>query len=579
MARMIPAVVGDETSSPGEKELFKRFLAGPGTDGWAILHSLDIPRHRRQLMGEIDFVIAVPHQGVLCLEVKSHRTVRRAPDGLWHLGQDPPTPRGPFRQASEATHSLREFVTKRAPQLGGILFWSAVCFTHVPFTLSFPAEWHEWQVIDSADLRARPLSELIRAVLAHARSLAVSRSNGWFDSASQQPTEQQIETLVKTLRPSFEFFESPKSRRRQRDDELLHYTTEQFVALDAMTLNPRVVFEGAAGTGKTLLALEETRRSVLRGHTVLLCCFNRLLGRWLKKEAEPFGATVTATTFHRYLLGVSGLEVPEGNATSFWEQDVADGALERILAPGFKPFDVLIVDEAQDLLRESYLDIFDAVLTGGLAGGQWRLFGDFVQQAIYGSSNLSIADVLTSRAVGTPRFVLTKNCRNTPRIASFVKLIAGYKGGYRDILRPDNGLEPETIYFDSLEDQGEKLTRLLDRLFTDGYSGKEIVILSPRNEGGAAQRITLPPWSDRLKSADVERPSGILHCTIQAFKGLEAPVVIVTDITSIGSDEDNSLFYVAVTRAVERLYVLASNKVKPAVLELLLRQATSESPQ
>ena len=581
MARLIPRVIGDETSSPGERDIFERFRTEQGTDGWLILHSLDVPRHRRQLMGEIDFVIAVPGLGVLCLEVKSHRSVRRDADGLWHLGQDSPTRTGPFRQASEAMHSLREYVTKRSPELGGILFWSAVCFTHVPFSLTSPYEWHDWQVIDSAALRRRTLAASIVAVLTHARSLVASKPiAAWFDPRADEPSMAQIDLLVKILRPGFEFFESPKSRRRMREDELLRYTAEQYVGLDAMNpnVNPRVVFEGAAGTGKTLLALEEARRTALRGESVLLCCFNRLLGDWLRRETEPLGDRTVATTFHRFILHLSALDVPSNAPSSFWEEDLPDAALEVALSPGFVPFDVLIVDEAQDLLRDSYMNVLDTIVGGGLAGGSWRFFGDFEQQSIYGSSCLPIAAVLAERAPGTPRFILTKNCRNTPRIASFVSLLAAYERGYGEILRPDNGLEPETIYFTSPEDQDRKLIELLDRLFADGYSGREIVLLSPRLAGSAAERITDPPWSDRIKPAAADTPGGIRYCTVQAFKGLEAPVVVVTDITSIGSAADHSLFYVAVTRATERLYVLASAKIKPAVLELLLRQSATGRP-
>ena len=577
---MIPPVIGPETSSPGERELFERFKTETGTDTWVVLHSLDVPRHRRQLMGEIDFVIAVPGQGVLCLEVKSHRSVRRDPDGLWHLGQDPLTRTGPFRQASEATHSLREYVQDRAPELSGIVFWSAVCFPHLPFALTSPAEWHDWQVIDSAALSARPLATSILAVLTHARSLVASKPTGaWFDPTADRPTAAQVASLVKILRPGFEFFESPKSRRRLREDELLRYTAEQYVALDGMNpdVNPRVVFEGAAGTGKTILALEETRRSTLRGERVLLCCFNRLLGNWIKKEAEPLRARATATTFHRYLLALTGLKVPADAGTTFWEQQLPDAALEAVLSDSFAAFDVLIVDEAQDLLRNAYLDVLDALVSGGLAGGRWRLFGDFEQQSIYGSSCLPIATALAERAPGAPRFQLTKNCRNTPRIASFVTLLAAYERGYGDILRPDSGVEPETIYFESPEDEDRKVVDLLDRLFADGYSGREIVLLSPRASGSAAERIRNPPWSDRVKPAAADTPGGVRYSTVQAFKGLESPVVILTDVTSIGTEADHSLFYVGVTRATERLYVLASASLKPAVLDLLLRKPTTGS--
>ncbi len=577
MARLIPPVVGQETASLGERELFEKFQSEAGSDGWAVLHSLDVPRHRRQLMGEIDFVIAVPGLGVLCLEVKSHRSVRRDPDGMWHLGQDAPTRMGPFRQASEAMHSLREYVTARAPELRGTLFWSAVCFTSLPFTLTSPAEWHDWQVIDAGALRARPLPQLITAVLEHARDLAANtRSAGWFHPDSGAPTPANIDSLVRILRPSFEFFESPKSRRRQRDDELLRYTSEQYIALDAMNANPRVVFEGAAGTGKTLLALEETRRAVLRGDRVLLCCFNRLLGSWLKREAEPFGEAAVTSTLHSFLLQVTGLTVPDGaSSSSFWERELPDAALDRALSGDVPPFDLLVIDEAQDLLQAAYLDVFEVLLEGGLKDGRWRMFGDFEQQAIYGASSAGITDVLAARAPGTPRFLLTKNCRNTPRIASFVKLLAAYERGYADVLRPDSGIEPETIYYDSPEDQDRRLVSLLERLFGEGYSGREIVILSPRAQGSAAQRITDPAWADRLKPAQAELPGGVRYCTVHSFKGLEAPVVIVTDLRSIGTEADHSLFYTAVTRATERLYVLVSSQLKPTLLELLLRQTSA----
>jgi hypothetical protein len=572
---MIPPVVGEETSSPGERDLFERFKADPGAADWVVLHSLDVPRHRRQVMGEIDFVVVIPGQGVLCLEVKSHRSVRRDPDGLWHLGQDPPTRTGPFRQASQGMHSLREYVAARAPELRSILFWSAVCFTHVPFAMTSPAEWHSWQVIDIAALRARPLSESLSAVLANARALVSSKPTGtWLSALGAEPSGAQVDSIVKILRPGFEFFESPKSRRRLRDDELRRFTSEQFAALDAMDpeVNPRVVFEGPAGTGKTLLAIEETRRSTLRGERVLLCCFNRLLGSWSRKEVEPFGDQVRCSTFHRLLLDVAGISPPAGAGSTFWNDELPDAALEAALSGRVEPYDIAIVDEAQDLLRDNYLNVLDAIVAGGLRRGRWRLFGDFEQQSIYKSGAAAIGDVLADRAPGTPRYRLRKNCRNTPRIASFVTLLAAFERGYPEVLRSDTGVEPEMLYYDSNAAQTTMLQDLLVRLFDEGYSGREIVILSPRVDAAAAQ-LKDPPWSDRVKPAEAEPPGGVRYCTIHAFKGLESPVVIITDVSSVGTADDDSLFYVAVTRATERLYVLASSDLKSAVVQLLLTRS------
>jgi len=577
---MIPPVVGEETSSPGEQDLFKKFRQEPGTEGWVILHSLDLPRHRRQIMGEIDFVIAVPGMGVLCLEVKAHRSVRRDPDGLWHLGQDQPTRVGPFRQASEGMHSLRDFVTSRSPDLAGTLFWSAVCFTHIPFTLSAPAEWHEWQVIDSGALSARPLAQLVTGVLERARQhTSASPTAAWFRAGDGTPTNAQVESLTRILRPSFEFFESAKSRRRQRDDELRRYTEEQYYALEAMEANERVVFEGAAGTGKTLLALEETRRATQRGERVLLCCFNNLLGNWLKREAEPFGGAATTSTFHGLLRKLTGLGVPSEAGHDFWDRDLPNAAIDRLLEGDLAPYDLLVIDEAQDLLRNNFLDVFELLLKCGLNDGRWRMFGDFEQQAIYGQSPLAVSEVIATRAPGTARFALKKNCRNTPRIASFVKLLAAYDRGYAEVLRPDNGVEPETVYWSSPQEQDAKLLELLNRLFAEGYSGREIVILSPRAHGCAAERVTDTAWRDRIREAQAGDQGGPRYCTVHSFKGLEAPVVIVTDVNSIGSEADASLFYTAVTRATDRLFVLVPSQLKPTVRDLLLRQLSSGGQQ
>lgn len=86
---MIPPVV-DPRSSPGERHVFELLAQDSSTDGWIALHSLDIAQHRRQISGEADFLVLVPESGVVVLEVKGHRQVRRDHDGLWRLrGRSP----------------------------------------------------------------------------------------------------------------------------------------------------------------------------------------------------------------------------------------------------------------------------------------------------------------------------------------------------------------------------------------------------------------------------------------------------------------------------------------------------------
>ncbi len=199
-----------------------------------------------------------------------------------------PDHRGPFRQASEAMHSLRRRLAKQYAEFDGIPFWSAVCFPFIDFTET-SAEWHDWQIIDRRALQAQPIARLIEGVLDQARKRLVEHKAGWFDPKKAEPTPAQCQRLVHVLRPDFEFFESPKSRQRRLDEEIRHYTEEQFEALDAIDANPRLVFDGPAGTGKTLLAIEAARRAAAGGRRVLLLCFNRPLGKWLAEETVGLG--------------------------------------------------------------------------------------------------------------------------------------------------------------------------------------------------------------------------------------------------------------------------------------------------
>lgn len=141
MARMIPSAIPRSCSSPGEKEIFARLKDEPGTHDWIVLHSLDISHHVRQIVGEADFVVIVPALGVLCLEVKACYSLRRA-SGLWYYGGDAHgDTRGPFKQASEAMHSLRQQVVRVDPSMSRIPFWSAVIFPYIEFDTASD-EWH-----------------------------------------------------------------------------------------------------------------------------------------------------------------------------------------------------------------------------------------------------------------------------------------------------------------------------------------------------------------------------------------------------------------------------------------------------
>lgn len=570
MARMIPPDVHPSCQSPGEIELFHRIRDDPGTADWIVLHSFDVAEHIRQVMGEADFVVIIPAKGVLCLEVKACTKLTRE-DGYWYYGASVQgDPRGPFKQASAAMHSIRQQINRRRPDLSRMPFWSAVVFPYIAFASSSP-EWHDWQVIDAPGLRARPFSASLVSVLDHARALLAEHGASWFHAAGE-PSNDQCTDLADLLRPSFEYVESHSVHMQRVEAEIQHYTEEQFEALDAMEQNPRVGFVGPAGSGKTLLALEAVRRSAVEGRRVLFLCYNRLLGNWLQQRvaAMALSGQVVVATMHSHMLKVAG--VAPIATSNFWDEELPLLAVMQLLEKELSThrFDELVLDEAQDLLRSNYLDFLDCSLVGGLAAGRWRLFGDFAKQQIYRTQSISLEQFLRERCGGAPLFRLTANCRNTPSIAAYAQHLGGLHPGYSRILRPDDVVRPVVRYYDSAQQQQAMLVEELTVLHEQGFRGKDIAVLSTRQDvASCAASVKASPWADRLKPMEQAGRGYTGFCSIHAFKGLEAQALILTDLDQVQTEAAQDLLYVGITRAQSRLVIVAHSSVRRQIVQIL----------
>jgi ATP:corrinoid adenosyltransferase len=482
VARMIPPTIPVSCPSPGEQEIFAKLKQEDATRDWIVLHSLDIAQHLRQVCGEADFVIIVPWLGVLCLEVKACHSLERR-DGLWFYGRDSKgDPRGPFKQAAEAMHSLRQQVVQSDTSLSRVPFWSAVAFPFIEFKAA-SGEWHPWQVIDSVRFKQQQIAPLVSGILRSARShLSSQPSAKWFRDSDRLPDIQQSAAITRILRPNFEFAEKAHDRRTRKQAEILRYTEEQFAALDTMEDNPRVLFTGPAGTGKTVLALETARRATSNGKSVLLVCFNRLLGRSLSDHPLSRNGQITAGTLHQYMAGIAGMKVPEDADGSFWKTKLPDAALSKLL-DGHRDagrFDMVIADEVQDLLHPPYLDVLELVLKGGLSVGSWLMFGDFERQMLYGQDRDEVEELIRKRLGTYARGSLRVNCRNTPRVATLSHLLGRLTPNYSRILRPDDHIEPVISYYATPSQQRKELGKTLERLFKESYSGDDIVVLSPK---------------------------------------------------------------------------------------------------
>ena len=570
MARMVPARIIDvemsgEPPAGGEVEIFDRLRTEPGTEDWIVLHSVNIPRHVRRHEGEADFVILAPGLGVLILEIKSHSRVSRDEAGFWHLGQMAPERRGPFVQASEAMWSLKKAIVNANTDLKNVPFMSAVCFPFCTFGIS-SVEWEPWQVFDQAELRTKSLRSLLERAFTYSRKrYAESPECAWFHDADARPSPAQCERILTLIRPKFDQVQSPKDARRSRQAELMRMTEEQYVVLDAWEINQRVMVTGPAGTGKTVLAAEAARRCASDGQRVLLLCFNRILGDWLGSVVSEYGPMITAGTFSKFLLGVAGIRRLEQQTREFWNRELPELALAKLMEEPDKNFhfDAIIIDEAQDLALAPYLDVIEALTVVSPVQPKMLWFGDFERQAIFGSDG-DPRTAIESRFNGMMKLPLHVNCRNTPGIGGAIENLSALDARYRSFRRRDDGVTPKIRFYSSFDEQVRLLEEALEGVRNEGFQVGDITVLSPKREGAA--QLLGEPWSSRLRPAGTAGASQSRFSTIHAFKGMESPVVAVTDIDEVGSAQTESLLYVAMTRATDRL-MLFIEKSNESVIE------------
>jgi hypothetical protein len=561
---MIPPVFDESSPSPGERLLFERLQRDPGTDDWAVLHSLNLAEHPSQVCGEIDFVVVAPELGVLCLEVKAHRRVSRDVSGRWVLGNRAPTQRSPFKQADDQMRSIMKFLRDKHPDLARIPVLSAVWFTNCRADLPPSIEWHPWQLLDRANLAASVADTLSTVLVQGRRHLAEKTAT----ALGPGPDRRACDRVVRALRPEFELAVSPESTRSQRARHLQRFTEEQYDALDIMQRSPRVLFTGPAGTGKTFLALESARRASQQGRSVLLVCYNRLLAGWLR-TVVPDG--VTAVTLHALMCQAAGTQPPEHASAAWWNEELPNLAVDALLEDTTAPPDVLVVDEAQDLAAAPYLDVLDLSVTGGLAAGTWTMFGDFERQAIFGKAG---ADAILARASDAVHGTLARNCRNTPRVGRMAAVLARLDPGYLGFRRPDDGLNVVFRPYAGPADQEQMLLTQLKRLAEDGYMPEDVVVLSASASGTAAASRD-PVLRSRLCQLTSPAQGRTRYGTVHAFKGLDAPAVIVTDVDRVADQSGVDLLYIAMTRTTGPLCLLVDKRVSSQLTKLVLQGGIS----
>ncbi|QWD22489.1 hypothetical protein G6688_05075 [Polynucleobacter paneuropaeus] len=581
MAILIPGAIRNDASR-GERELFYRLKEDPLTEDWIILHSLDIKRHINQIEGEIDLVVLIPNKGVLCIEVKACDVTRY--DGLWTYHYRPlkTSIKGPFKQASDAMHSLRGWLRNKDNQLSNILFYSAVVFTEINFKQSSP-EWNSWQCINREDILKGSVATRFLDILDQAHKI-VKDKHSWYEESLAKPSVKQLEKLSNLLRGDFQYFNFDTNEVQRAEEALVRLTDEQISIASQYSDNDRMLVRGPAGTGKTYIAIDAASWAVNLDKRVGLFCFNNLLGSWLNarafhisEQAGQNGLNFYSGTLHKYLLSKSSLSnnMAAKRQKGFWSNALPLDIVNNIIAQSIPPvFDYLVIDEAQDLISPEYLDVFDLLLVGGLSSGKWLMLGDFEKQAIYAENATDLGrldiDFLKKKA-NFATFNLRINCRNLKKISDTLTLASALVPGYKSNLLPDLEGQVEPRFYGPKNSQ-ETLLDAVIRDLLKKYKPNQIVILSMKGlEDSIASSLPLAGGHPlRSYSNSNIDENAIKYSTIRMFKGMESQAIVLTDIYDLQQDMSKALLYIGMSRAKISLVMLMDEKLKSAYQELIL---------
>lgn len=547
MATMIPDIVGNETVSSAERRLFQRFRKElPESD--IVLHSLGLAHHQNKKWGECDFVV-LSQYGLFVVEVKGGRVV--CEKGLWTFIKSDGTrntkKEGPFVQAKTAYYSVMAELEK-VGDLHRIVSGFGVIMPSQEFSQEGP--------------------EIILDVLMDAKSYGdnleeyVSSLGRYWSRISEErhgvkpriPTDEELERIRQILRPDIKLAALPLGMIDGVEREQISLTEEQSRILMRLDCNERTFVRGSAGTGKTMLAIDKLLRLSQSGRRVIYLCYNKLLGDFVSAaiEGKVDPSKVRAQSIHSWFAEVirkAGDNIAEADGENPADADYfrlhADRYIDAMVQIGITPFDVIIIDEVQDLLSDAYIDAIELTLSKNLSAGSWHLFYDS-QQDIFGVEGQKVLERLLG--YGAAQFELTINCRNTKKVAVCTSMVSGINVTLNGAV--DDGFN-EVVYYDSPSSIVEKIGKKVDRLVAAGHSVSDMIVLSGKKRENsvfaAADKIGDYPLVN-IESGDKKKKQ-LTYCTIKRFKGLEKRIVLAVDIEDLLSDSKKLLHYCGLSRA------------------------------
>lgn len=506
--------------------------------------------------GETDFLVCHPDHGYLCIEVKGGGVGFDATTGEWfsvdrHQQKNPIN--NPISQALKAKYSIRSKLNEhprwRSLALRNVLRGHAVFFP------------------DVGDANALSRPDMPAALIGSASTLQAPKE--WIDGAftywgnnagSLTPIGRRgVEVIREVFAKSFVVAPLVSSRLADQEERRLVLTKDQLRVLDFLRSHRRVAVSGGAGTGKTVLALEKARRLASEGFKTLLTCYNRQLADHLSSLCSGM-TNLDVMGFHQLCYRqveranqASGRDLVAEAKVTYPGKDLYDVQLPNAFAYSLEVlpdrYDAIVCDEGQDFREEFWVPL--ELLLSDYERSPLYVFYDDNQNIYARAGTFPIRD---------EPFTLTTNCRNTAPIH-----LAAYKH-YKGVPVSPPDIEGDDVQFDASpgrDAQASKINaRIVDLVARQGVAAGDITVLiadalRKADYYATLRRLPLPKPTTWLEEG-IRSNNTVLIDTIQRFKGLESPIVILWGLDTIDLTRSEELLYVGVSRAKSLLVAVGT---------------------